>query len=110
MPTAVESRGFSRCPLTARAELRLSSGVLVEGETRNVSLNGILFATERSLPVGHDVKITLILQGPDGCYRIQSEGYVSRVADDGVGVAFERVRKESLDSLHRLLNVPGGVD
>jgi len=103
MAKSTEAREFSRSPVRIRAEIRLTSGVLVEGQARNVSLNGLLFATERALPIGHDVKVSLILDTGSQEHRIETAGHVARVEAQGVAIAFNHVKAESLEHLRQLV-------
>lgn len=98
-----QGREFSRSPVHVRTEVRLTTGVLVEGQARNVSLNGLLFATERALPMGHTVKVSLILDTGAGEQRIETNGRVARLEEAGVAIAFDQVDAGSLDHLRQLV-------
>ncbi len=103
MAGSTESREFSRSSVRTRVEIRLATGVLVEGEARDVSLNGLLFETERALPIGHEAKISLILSGGSKEHRIETTGRVARIEARGVAFTFDRVDAESLEHLRQLV-------
>ena len=98
-----EGREFSRSPVTARAQVRLESGVLVEGRAHDVSLNGVLFYSDQLLPVGNAVHVTLVLNGGNGEYRIETEGHVVRVLEAGVAIEFTEVDADSIEHLRKLV-------
>lgn len=103
MTQDLEGREFSRSEVAARVEVRLESGVLVEGQARDVSLNGILFSTERSLPMGHPVSVTLVLEAGTWEERIETAGYVARTGERGVAITFTSIDAESMEHLRRLV-------
>jgi hypothetical protein len=103
MMQKLDAREFSRCLVTAKVEVRLDSGVLVEGRSRDVSLNGLWFASERSLPVGNTVKVMLVLNAGGTEHRIEVHGHVVRVDEGGVAVEFTEIDSDSVDHLRRLV-------
>ena len=79
----------------------MRSGVLVEGESRDVSLSGVWFVTQRSLPVGNQVWVQLLVS--EHQYGIRTEGQVARVGEDGLGVAFTKIPEDSLECLRSIV-------
>ncbi len=103
MSEQMNARGFSRSPVHIRAEVRLPSGVLLEGQVRNVSMSGIWFAMERALPIGNPVKLDLVLDTGKHEQRIQTHGKIARVDEGGVAIQFEDVDLDSLPHLQQLV-------
>lgn len=89
MMTNAELREVSRHPIHARTEVRLGNGVIVEGEAKDISSHGFMFHSESRLPVGKNVRVILI---PDSeataTCRINADGFVARLHDEGVAVSF----------------------
>lgn len=75
----------------------------MEGESRNISLNGMLITSERLLPVGNTCKVALMLRGNVDHLRIEMHGQVVRVDDSGIAIEFSHVDLESLEHLRRLV-------
>lgn len=98
-----DQREFSRSSILVRSELRLDSGVLVEGQARDLSLEGISIETDQSVPVGNPVKMTLLLDAGQGPLRIETAGEVVRVSEKGVAIRFTKIDAESLEHLRRLV-------
>jgi len=98
MNTGTQQREFTRSYVSAPVNARLESFVFVEGEARNISLNGIWFKTDQTLPVGNPVRMHIDL---DKARRvcICVEGKVVRNCDGGVAVEFTRIDPENY---HRL--------
>jgi len=103
MTQSIEAREFSRSPVQTRVEVRLKSGVLVEGCARDVSMNGVWFCTERSLPVGNQVRVSVVLGGGASEQRIETVGSVVRVDEGGVAIGFTKIDAESVDHLRNLV-------
>ncbi len=103
MESKPNCREFTRSEVNAKMEVRLPSGIVLDGCSRNVSLSGVLFATERSLPVGNSVQATLLLHHGHDEHRIAAEGFVVRVTDCGVAIEFTKISPESLEQLRRLI-------
>ena len=98
-----DQRRFSRSAVQVRAELRLPNGVLMEGQTENVSLNGMLIHTDRQLPVGHPCNAVLVLSAGEQEVRLNLAGRVARVSEAEVGVEFDQIELDGLEHLRRLV-------
>lgn len=92
-------RESNRRPIHGRAEVRLGNGVVVEGEAKDISLQGLMFHSERRLPVGKSVRIVLIPECDLPNCRINAGGFVARLHDEGVAVRFTDIGPESLQYL-----------
>ncbi|MCK5861345.1 MAG: PilZ domain-containing protein [Candidatus Hydrogenedentes bacterium] len=99
MSGTVENRKYSRSSISLSVQVRLETGVLVEGRACNVSLNGLFFETERSLPLGSCVSITMTLGKEDETADILSSGVVSRLDGRGVAIELSKIDAGSLDRL-----------
>lgn len=102
MASYIERRKQVRKPVPMRVEVRLESGVLVEGNTVNVSLNGLLFETERSLPLGTRVRVYLTPESPSH-EHIMCKGEVSRLDDWGVAIAFDQIQPGQVETLYHYI-------
>lgn len=96
-----EARKFSRSPVSVRLQVRLDNGILIEGETRDVSFTGLWFQTDRSLPLDSTVRI--LIEYAPGSERIDTRGKVVRVDEGGVAIEFIDPREESEEHLQRLV-------
>lgn len=103
MTAKSEERAFTRSPIGLQMQVRLACGVLLEGHAMDISMNGVLFATERSLPVGSKVKVSLVLDSNEQHHRIDTEGSVTRVTDQGVAIEFDTIEHDSVEHLRNLV-------
>ncbi|MBI2433714.1 MAG: PilZ domain-containing protein [Candidatus Hydrogenedentes bacterium] len=103
MAGAGEARKYLRTPVQARVEIRLDSGVLVEGHSRDLSLRGVWFSTDRSLPIGNLTRVRITLDTNLGQIRIESAGRVVRDDDGGVAIEFVNVGSECEQHLRRVV-------
>jgi hypothetical protein len=99
MSKKIEQRKYSRSPVSLSVQVRLESGVLVEGKTSNISLNGLFLETERSLPLGSPVKIHMTLGNAEEKTDVICPGLVSRLDERGVAIEIGKIDDQSL---HRL--------
>ncbi len=106
MTVKKEARQYARKTLQVRGEMRLSSGVSLEGEVCNVSMSGILFKVDMGsvFPFGKEqVFFTMRVKRGSHAERIWTQGTVSRIADKGMALHFSWVQPESRPRLEQLL-------
>ncbi len=101
-----ENRGQMRSAVPLRVEVRLESGVLVEGRAANISMNGLFFLTEFSLPLGCRVRVCLTHEDRPNEHIICS-GKVSRLGDWGIAIAFDQVNPAHMEILYRYIRYNG---
>ena len=106
MPGYREKRGQMRSAVPLRVEVRLESGVLVEGRAANISMNGLFFLTEFSLPLGCRVRVCLTHEDRPNEHIICS-GKVSRLGDWGIAIAFDQVNPAHMEILYRYIRYNG---
>ncbi len=104
LPVNEEKREFTRCKVNLGVEVILSTGIRIDGQTEDISLNGLLFRTERGLPIGTEVKIHLFLHSEEGKSDVLNlKGTIVRIGERGVAVKFNEMDSDSLEHLKRLL-------
>ncbi|HOV34355.1 MAG TPA: PilZ domain-containing protein [Candidatus Hydrogenedens sp.] len=96
-------REFTRCSICIRAEVKLTNGILLEGETVNISMKGLWFRTEKTFPKNTPVKVYLYLIGTSEKKPLCICGHVVRIEADGMGIEFEEIDADSVEHLKRLL-------
>jgi hypothetical protein len=108
MVSYVEKRRQMRSSVPMHVEVRLESGVLVEGHAINVSLNGLLFETERFLPMGSHVRVHLTHESMPH-EHISCKGEVSRLDDWGMAITFDHVNPAHVETLYRYIRYTSPV-
>lgn len=103
MAKTKDGRRYERRPVQTRVEIRMESGVLVEGESRDLSLRGLWFATDRSIPVGNPTQVRLCLETDLGRITVVTWGRVVRDDEGGVAIEFTDMAADSEGSLRRLV-------
>jgi DNA-binding response OmpR family regulator len=84
-----EKRRFRRVPVQAKVRIR-SARTEIEGETIDISLNGVLVAAPHSIPVGSMVEISLYLLA--GAKPIVGLGTIVRtLSDNRMGILLDRI-------------------
>lgn len=96
-------REFTRCKICLKAEVRLANGILLEGETENISMKGLWFRTEKTFPKDTPVRIHLYLTGTKEKEALDIRGHVVRIEANGMGICFEEIDADSVEHLQRLL-------
>jgi len=105
MVTYAEHRECSRSPVHGRTEVRLGNGITVEGKAVDVSLRGVMLATEDRLPVGKPVRVMLILDGDREPKRVNASGHIARLDDAGVAVCFTDMDLDNAQYLRDIVSI-----
>lgn len=103
MKQTQEARRHSRSAVSIDGVIRLMNGVRLEGTTEDVSIGGLRMQCEHYLPVGHTVRVTLVLHGGSEDVRLEATGTVSRVDSRGVAIHFESVDTDAMPHLENLV-------
>ncbi len=99
----VDQRKYARSPISLDVQVRLCTGVLVEGHACNISLNGLFLETERSLPLGCRVKIKMTVSNSADKTDVTCTGVVSRVDNKGVAIALDVLSDTNMAKLCQLI-------
>lgn len=105
MTNTINQREYSRSPVSVSVQVRLESGVLVEGRACNISLNGLFLVTDRSLPLGSRVKVVITADNTTQKEDIVCPGMVSRLDDRGVAIEIGKINEEDMHKLYHLMQV-----
>ncbi len=100
-----EHRKYPRKKVSIWVEVRLNCGVIVDGAALNLSRGGLLFETERMLPLDCTVKVRLVRDGEAREHHVECHGSVCRIDSQGVAIVFEEVCADSAARLHHLLQL-----
>ena len=98
-----EARKYSRCEVNLHGEVRMESGIYLEGKICDASLNGVWFSMEHSLPMGHPVRMNLVVNSVEEEQHISVQGKVSRIDIGGVAIAFTDMDAATMEKLKVLL-------
>jgi hypothetical protein len=97
----LERRRFHRVAVKRRVEVQLNDEIL-EGESIDVSLNGVLIRTGRIFAVGTNVKVRLFLSPAKG--PISGDGTVARIpSPDTMGIHLDKIDKTETKLLQEFL-------
>jgi hypothetical protein len=102
-----EHRKHPRKKVSMRVEVRLNCGVIVDGAALDLSHGGLLFETERMLPLDCTVKVRLVRGGDAREHHIECHGTVCRIDSRGVAVMFDEMCADSAARLGNLLRMDG---
>jgi hypothetical protein len=104
-----QKRSNTRVPFNSRAEVR-SSDRTVEGEVRNLSLKGMMIATEERLPEGEEVDVTMYLTGVGSQLSLEMKAEVVRSEGNGLGLRFTEVDVDTFIHLRNVVAYNEGDD
>jgi DNA-binding response OmpR family regulator len=97
----LERRRFHRVAVKRRVEVQLNDGIL-EGESIDVSLNGVLIRSPRTFAVGTKVKVRLFLSPAKA--PITGDGTVARIpSPDTMGIQLDKIDKAETKLLQEFL-------
>ena len=103
MASDADKREFTRVEVHVEVEAAAGPQRIVSGRVRNVSLNGVFMVCAEKLPAGEPCSVALILAGRDEPLRIEADGRVARIDDDGVAIEFTQVAPDDLGHLRNLV-------
>jgi CheY-like chemotaxis protein len=95
-----EKRHYQRVVVSCKVQVSLDRDV-VEGETIDASLNGLLIRADRTFAVGSNVSIRLFPS--PGTRPIAAAGVIVRLAGQHMGIRLENVDKDSRKRLQEFL-------
>jgi len=95
----LNQRRFSRVPVQLFVEIRHDDICLSSNKTHDVSMKGLFVHTGKTLPIGTQCQVKLMLEGSQAEQSIEVCGQVVRVTNAGMAVEFY---ESDLDSYQRL--------
>ncbi len=98
-----EHRKYPRKQVCLWVEVRLDSGVIVDGAALNLSHGGLLFETDFMLPLDCTVRVTLLRDGEAREHHVECHGTVCRLDSQGVAIMFGEVCADCTARLNHLL-------
>ena len=96
-------RRFSRVPVQLFVEIRHGDVCLSSNKTHDVSMKGMFVHTGKTLPIGAQCQVKLMLEGSQGEQSIKLRGHVVRVTDLGMAVEFYESDLDSYEPLRSLI-------
>ena len=103
--TNTEKRKFTRTPFEMEIRVITDDRIVVSHRLRDISLGGAYIEVDQPLEEGASCILSIDLIGPRSLLRIEIEGEVVRVEDDGMAVTFTRIDLDSLVHLRHLIKV-----
>jgi len=103
MSTHDEKRRSERSCVIADVQVRCASGVILEGKARDLSMRGVWFDTEDSLPVRHPVRVEIAAGKGESFIHAVLEGTVARTGEGGLAIEFGNITPEAGACLDALL-------
>lgn len=112
MADKTEQREFTRAPdrreftrVRAHVEAQVSSDtpVLIAGEARDISLNGVYVLCDEQLPAGTPCRVFLFLGESQEQLVIRANGKIARSDETGMGVELTGIPVDSFDHLRNLV-------
>jgi hypothetical protein len=101
----MEKRRFTRFPLRAMARVLVSSGEsLMEYETENLSLKGVLLQTDSPLPLHEEVQIEIWMPDEPAKSKMMTKATVVRHQDAGMGLEFGPMEFDTFFVLQEIIS------
>ena len=97
----MEKRKTSRVEFDIKAVIQYN-GSTIEGEVRDLSLQGMFFETEQNIPLGTRLTVDISLQGSTSDLVLKVMGTVVRHETAGIAIHFEEM---DLDSFIHIRNI-----
>jgi hypothetical protein len=107
---AVDRREFTRVRAHVEAQVSADSPVLIAGEARDISLNGVYVLCDERLPPGTPCRVFLYLGEPQEQLVIRANGKIARADETGIGVELTGIPVDSFDHLRNLVLYNSGKE
>ena len=98
----VQKRQFERVDCRTEA-LVTYYDLSFKGEVENLSLKGLFVKTDQKIDMNEPVGVTVFFNGDSGQFSFSLQGKVVHVADNGIGVNFQKI---DIDSLVHTMSCP----
>ncbi len=98
-----DKRLFTRVPSSLEVDLVLANGDELCGRLRNLSMRGLLLASDATPPVGLPCNVTVYLAGREHRILIEVKGQIARCENGGIGVRFVAFSHDAFDNLRDVL-------
>jgi len=98
-----DKREFSRSAASVWVKATTDCGVVIEGRSRDVSLNGVSVACDRALPLATPCAVTLTLEAGAETVHIEARGKASRIDGGMVAIEFDEVDGDGFAHLRNLV-------
>lgn len=104
-----EKRKFSRVPFRLKAFVNCRA-TSIKGEVENLSLNGMLLATDMKLQAKDPVEVTIYLSGTENPLEVALRilGTVVRTEDKGIVLQFTEMDPDSFGRLKNIIAYNAG--
>jgi hypothetical protein len=103
---ATEQRQSIRLKAPGPVQVRLPNGVLLEGQTRDISLRGLWLATDQCLPLRARAHVRI---GGRRALPVELEAQVNRADEGGVAMVFTRVSEDNCERLRSLMQPAAAI-
>ncbi len=104
--TGPQDRKFTRIPFETEVKVVCAGDtVITSTRVRDISLGGIFVLTDDPLPIGLQCAVNIELRGPATSLKIQVEGEVIRVEEDGAALIFTKIDADSLVHLRHVIRI-----
>lgn len=96
-------REFTRIPIHVMVEVKAGKVVLRTDKTLDLSMKGVGFLADKSLPVGTDCTVFILLGNENNGVNISVEGRVTRSAESQMAIEFTKIDLDSYEYLQNLV-------
>ncbi len=96
-------REFTRIPIHVKVEVRAGEVTLKTEETTDLSMKGIGFLSDKSLPVGTDCTVLILLGNENNGINISVNGRVIRSTESQMAIEFTKIDLDSYENLQNLV-------
>lgn len=96
-----ERRQFTRVQFPIHASIECQ-GAIIEGDVTDLSMQGFFVLTQKILPMGEEIDVTLRMKGTNPPIELRFGAIVARISPGGVGL---KIFESDIQSFTHLRNV-----
>jgi len=96
-------REFTRIPIHVMVEVKAGEIALQTKKTIDLSMKGVSFLSDKSLPVGTDCLVSILLENGSNKININVKGRVTRSTESQMAIEFTKIDFDSYEYLQNLV-------
>ena len=80
-----------------------SAKIIVNGDSTDLSLNGIFIKTKEIFPIGTSCHLKINLLGRGNTFQLEMDGTTARIEPDGIGIMFKSIELDTYTHLKKIV-------
>ena len=80
-----------------------SAKIIIDGDSSDLSLNGIFIKIEETIPIGTKCHLKIDLLGREDTFQLKIDGTTTRIDPNGIGIQFKAMELDTYTHLKKII-------